>query len=391
MDLSAGPEHDAFRLEVRRFLDENWPDRSGADPRSAAALFRNRAVEAGLLYRTVPKAYGGSQQPPDAERARIIREEFAQRGAPRELEGPGVGMLVPTLLAFGEPWQKERFIPRTLTGQMIWCQGYSEPGAGSDLASLRTRAVLDGDEWVIEGQKIWTTMAHLADFMFLLARTEPDAPRREGISYLLLDMRQPGVSVRPLRQITGGSEFNEVFLTGARTPRDWIVGQRGQGWTISKTTLKHERDSIGGAARTEDMFAKLVDLARTCERDGRPAIEEDGVRQELARIEGYVLAQRYSAYRQQSMQAAGEDPGLIGLVNKLNGTQIGHRIAGLAQDLMGGAGLLSPGEAGARRKGVERWNNQVLGSLAVAIAGGSSNIQRNLIAERGLGLPRSED
>jgi alkylation response protein AidB-like acyl-CoA dehydrogenase len=388
MDLELGSEYEVFRLEVAAFIASAWPPPADADPKSAASAFRRAAVECGYLYRSVPRRYGGSEQAPDPLRARVIREEFAKAGAPGELVGPGVSMLVPTLLGRGAEWQRERFIAPTLRGELIWCQGYSEPGAGSDLASLRTRGVLDGDEWVITGQKVWTTMAHLADYMFVLVRTEPDAPKHKGISYLLLDMKQPGVTVRPLRQMTGGREFNEVFLDEVRTPKDWIVGERGQGWEVSRTTLKHERDIVGGATRTEDMFYKLVALAKAAEREGEPALARDDVRQELARIEAYVLAQRYSSYRQMSMELADEDPGLITLLNKLNGTLIGHRIANLAQDLIGEAGLLMPSFG--RGAGDEKWTNQIMGSLGVAIAGGASNIQRNVIAERGLGLPRGE-
>lgn len=389
MDLELGSAYEAFRGEVAAFLGGHWPPPRDADLKRAAADFREAAVGRGYLYRSIPKRYGGSEQPADPLKARVIREEFAKAGAPRELEGPGVSMLVPTLLGRGAEWQRERFIAPTLRGEIVWCQGYSEPGAGSDLASLRTRGVLEGGEWVITGQKLWTTMAHVADYMFILVRTEPDAPKHGGISYLLLDMKQPGVTVRPLKQMTGGREFNEVFLDGARTPADWIVGERGQGWEVSRTTLKHERDTVGGATRTEDMFHKLVELARKAERLGEPALKRDDVRQELARIEAYVLAQRYSSYRQMSMDLAGQDPGLIGVLNKLNGTQIGHRIANLAQDLIGDAALSMP-PAGRGARGDEKWVNQIMGSLGVAIAGGASNIQRNVIAERGLGLPRDQ-
>ena len=390
MDLRLGSEYEAFRAEVADFLTANWPPRSADDPKKAAAEFRTLATRHGYLYRSVPVQYGGSEQAPDPLRARIIREAFAKAKAPREIDGPGVNMLVPTLLGRGADWQKERFIPKTLTGEYTWCQGYSEPGAGSDLASLRTRGVLDGDEWVIDGQKVWTTVAHLADYMFALVRTEPDAPKHEGISYLLIDMKQPGVTVRPLKQMTGGREFNEVFLDGVRTPRDWIVGERGQGWPVSRTTLKHERDTVGGATRTEDIFNRLVRLARDARRDGQPALARADIRQDLCRIEAYVLAQRYSSYRQMSMELAGQDPGLITLLNKLNGAHINHRIANLAQDLIGPAGLGMPSSDRSRERGDEKWVNQIMGSLAVAIAGGASNIQRNVIAERGLGLPRDK-
>lgn len=391
MDLSLGAEHEAFRETVRAFLHEAWTaspvDRASRDLKE----FRRLATEAGLLYRSIPKVYGGSEQPPDATRARIIREEFTKIGAPRELQGPGPGMLVPTLLACGEEWQKEKFIRPTLNGEIMWCQGYSEPGSGSDLASLRTRGVIDGNEWVITGQKVWTTMAHLAHYMFVLVRTEPDAPKHKGISYLLLDMKQKGVTVRPLKQMTGGREFNEVFLDEARTPANWIVGRRGEGWSVSKTTLKHERDAIGGASVTEDTFAKLVALAGSTLRNGQPAILREDVQQDLARIEGYVLSQRFSSIRAQSMANAGEDPGLFNALPKLISTEIGHRIANLAQDLIDDDGLLMP-PSGAQRGGAgrEKWVNQIMGSLGIAIAGGTSNIQRNVISERALGMPRDE-
>jgi alkylation response protein AidB-like acyl-CoA dehydrogenase len=384
LDLAFGPEYAEFRREVAAFLAANWPPAAGSDLKAATAAFRRLATEKGYLYRVVPKEYGGSEQPSDPLRARVIREEFARVKAPWEVDGPGVNMLVPTLLACGTQAQKDRFIRATIEGKITWCQGYSEPDSGSDLASLRTKGVLEGDEWIINGHKIWTSLAHVADFMFALVRTEPDAPKHEGISYLLIDVKQPGFTVRPLKQMTGGKEFNEVFLDNVRTPAELIVGERGKGWTVSRTTLKHERDTVGGATRTEGVFNSLLRLLKTSTRDGRPVLERADVRQELARIEAYVLAQRYSSYRQASMEIAGQDPGLIGLLNKLYGAHLNARIANLAQDVIGEAGLQMPG----RDPGDERWVNQIMGSLGIAIAGGASNIQRNVIGERGLGLPR---
>lgn len=392
MDLSFDESYQAFRREVADFLAAHWPKKpgpgeAGAKPDSRA--FRLAATGRGYLYRGVPRAYGGSEQPSDPLKAQIIREEFARVRAPMEVPGLGMMMLVPTLLERGTDWQKELFIPPTLTGDFRWAQGYSEPGSGSDLASLRTRAVLDGDDWVIEGQKLWTTEAHIGTHMFMLVRTEPDAPKHQGISYLLLDLRQPGVTIRPLKQMNGDAEFNEVFFDGARTPANWIVGERGKGWEVSKTTLKHERGSVGGADASAHLFARLVDLARAAERDGVPAIRRPEVRQALARLEGYVLAQKYTTYRQFSMTLAGRNPGIGALMNKLIGTNIGHDVAKLAQELIGDDLLLMPplGKDGGR-DGNARWVNQIMGSLGVAIAGGTSNIQRNIIAERGLGLPR---
>jgi len=297
-------------------------------------------------------------------------------------------MLVPTLLERGEEWQKARFVPPTVAGEVQWAQGYSEPGSGSDLASVRTRGVLDGDRWVISGQKMWSSGADRAHYMFALIRTEPDAPKHEGISYLLIDLKQPGITIRPLRQMTGGSEFCEVFFDDATTPADWIVGQRGQGWNVSRSTLKHERASIGNADRSEELVARLVELARETTRFGRPAIEDREVRQDLAALEGWALAHKYSAYRQFSLAADGREAGLVGLLMKLLVTDIGHEAARIAQELIADDALIQPAPAGTWGRGREKWLDQIMGSLGVSIAGGASNIQRNIIAERGLGLPR---
>jgi len=394
MDLSYGPEYEAFRGEVREFLQANWPAK-GAEaelPKPARVRrFRERAVEAGYLLRWIPRQYGGSEQPTDALRATVIREEFGRVRAPHEPRGIGMMMLVPTLLEKGTEWQKQNFVPKTAMDEYHWCQGYSEPGSGSDLASLKTRADLVGDEWVIHGQKIWTTNALEADYMFCLCRTEPDAPKHAGISYLLVPMKQPGVEVRPLRQMNGGSDFNEVFLTDARTPKDWIVGKRGEGWLVSRATLKHERQGIGNAEVTSMTFAGLVHLAKTCQRGGRPAIQDPEIRQRLAAIEGYVRSHEYSGYRQLSRAAHGKDAGRVGLMNKLVSTNIGSDVARLAIDLLGDDGLLDPiAQADSEDlPGPNRsWLSQYMYSLGVAVAGGTANIQRNVIGERALGLPR---
>jgi alkylation response protein AidB-like acyl-CoA dehydrogenase len=393
MDLSYSRDYEVFRSEVRAFLRSGWPgpDRDRAKRREQAKAFRQAAVEAGYLYRNVPKIYGGSEQAPDVLKAQIIREEFERVRAPRELDGVGVTLLTPTLLEHGTEQQKAHFIPRTISGEYAWAQGYSEPSAGSDLASLRTRAELKDDRWIINGQKIWSSGAHLARFMFMLARTEPAAPKHAGISYLLVDLKQPGIEVRPLKQMTGGSEFCEVFFTDAQTPSDWIVGERGKGWNVSRSTLKHERNFIGGVDRIAKPFERLVALAKQAKLCGVPAIEDPEIRQRLAKIAGSVAALTYSSYRQTSLVVRGEDPGLIQLLFKLYGSNVGHEIAQCARELMGDSFLLAPIADGARSDGVEKWNQQFMGSLAVAIAGGASNIQRNIIAERGLGLPRSSD
>lgn len=393
MDLEYGGELERFREEVRDFLLANWPLR-GAEAdlpkREAVALFRGRGVERGYLYRGIPKRYGGSEQPPDVLRAQVIRDEFAARRAPQEDARMGTAMLVPTLLEHGSEWQKDKFIPPTLRGEITWCQGYSEPGSGSDLASVKTRGELRDGEWVINGQKVWTSDAHRADLMFCLVRTEPDAPKHAGISYLLIDMKQPGVDVRPLRMMTGIADFNEVFLNDVRTPEDWIVGERGEGWNVSRTTLKHERNLVGASRRSVEAFRRLLTLARETRIDGRPSVESESVRQRLAELEGYVWAHQCSGFRQLTASAKGEEAGLLAVIAKLYATEIGHRVSQIAIDLLGDDALRAPGKLGlfGRPKDPAGWVANYFSSLGLAIAGGTSNIQRNVIAERGLGLPR---
>lgn len=385
MDLTFGAEYRAFRDEVRAFLAEHWIPERARDAEFVDG-FRVAATERGYLYRAIPKRYGGSEQAPDVLKAQIIAEEFLAARAPQEVTGPGTMMLVPVLLEVGEEWQKEKFVEPTIRGKIRWAQGYSEPGAGSDLASLRTRAELVGDEWVINGQKIWTTRANEADYMFILCRTEPDAPKHRGITYLLIDCKQPGVTIRPIKQISGEEEFFETFFDDARTPANWIVGERGKGWETSKVNLRHERNGVGSAARAQALLRSVVKLAREVEIDGAPAIRHPRIRDRLAAIDAYVMTQTVSGYYQTTLGSRGESAGTLGLSAKLNNTEIGKMIAELAQDIAGEAMLTMPPLTG--RMGLERWVKQVMGSLALSIAGGTSNIQRNIIAERGLGLPR---
>lgn len=393
MDLDYSGELEAFRKEVRAFLSDHWPLRGDEAnlPRSAAvARFRARAVEQGYLYRSIPKLYGGSEQAPDVLRAQVIRDEFSAKRAPQEDSRMGTAMVTPTLLEHGSEWQKEKFIRPTLSGEITWCQGYSEPGSGSDLASIKTRGELVDGEWVINGQKVWTSDAHQADYMFCLVRTEPDAPKHAGISYLLIDMNQPGIDVRPLRMMSGISDFNEVFLSNVRTPADWIVGNRGEGWNVSRTTLKHERNLVGSSRRTLESLGRLIELARNTQLDGRPAIEDESIRQRLAALEGYVWAHQSSGLRQLTASAKGEDGGLLTVMSKLYATEIAHEISRIAIDIIGDDALLAPAELGlfGRPKDPAGWVANYFSSLGLAIAGGTSNIQRNVIAERGLGLPR---
>jgi alkylation response protein AidB-like acyl-CoA dehydrogenase len=396
MDLEYGPRYDAFRAEVRKFLSEVWPPR-GAEAELPLAEQRKRfiarAIDRGYMYRRIPKRYGGSEHALDLLEDVIIDEEFDAADVPWHLGSQGVGMIVPTLLEVGQDWQREKFIPPTLTGEFVWCQGYSEPGAGSDLASLRSTARLENGEWVIHGHKIWTSDAHDANYMFGMFRTEPDAPKHAGISYLLLRMDQPGIRVRPLKQLDGAAHFNEVFFDGARTPADWIVGKRGQGWQVARVNLKYERN-LGGGHGMRRKFRQLVELARRTTLGGRPAIQDAQVRQRLAEIEGYVRCVETMAMRRLSASARGEESktGLATLVGKLYGTDVRDLMVRLAYDVLGDDGLLAPRpEDLLDMTGTDTntgWVDQYMFSLAGAIAAGTSNIQRNIIAERGLGLPR---
>jgi alkylation response protein AidB-like acyl-CoA dehydrogenase len=391
MDLNYGPEYEAFRAQLQAFLAANWPPKgedAHGSQREQMVRFRAKGIEAGYLARGIPRAYGGSEQPADVLKAHLISEEFARTNAPLDR----AGIITPTLLAHGTEWQKQRFVRPTLLGEIIWCQGYSEPGSGSDLASIQTRAELVGNEWIINGQKIWTSGARDADYIFALCRTEPDAPKHGGISYLLIDMHQPGIQIQPLKQMTGASGFNQVFFTDVRTPADWIVGKRGEGWQVSRTTLSHERSGIGNANGALQQFEALVRLAQRTQMDGRPSIEHPDIRQRLASLEGYVRSHQYSSFIKLSKAAKHRDAPLLNLMNKLLGTNIGHEVSKLSLDLLSDQSLVppTPGPRVDAPRDNAGWVNRYMGSLGVAIMGGTSNIQRNVIAERGLGLPRDE-
>lgn len=383
MKLGFGSEYDAFREEVRNFINAHWPPADG-DTKSKANIraFVEAAIGQGLMHRSIPKRFGGSEQAPDMAKAEVIREELSKARAPSD-RIPGNGLVVPTLLEWGSEDQKERFIAPTLRGDIIWAQGFSEPNAGSDLASLRTKAELspDGSKWIINGQKIWTTHGHLATHMFVLVRTEPDAPKHAGISYLLIDIRQPGVTVRPLTQMTRQKEFNEVFFDNAETPVDMLVGERGKGWNVTRSTLKHERSGMAAMTWPLSMFRDLVKLAKEAERDGQPAIKDTRVREELAAIEGELLSIVYSTYRSVSLDFHDQPGETFATMRKLYMTDLAGRMSKLARDIieddfadMGGVRL--------------KWIERFMISLSMSIAGGTSNIQRNIIAERVLGLPR---
>ncbi|HTY17978.1 MAG TPA: acyl-CoA dehydrogenase family protein [Myxococcota bacterium] len=393
MDLSYGPEYDAFRRELRAFLERNREraPRGGvvaaAGSRDPALLAWQRLlIEHGYAARTVPKQYGGFGAEPDLLVRIILDEEFARAGVSPGLAGQGPQMLVPTLLEHGSEAQRERWIGPTIRGEVVWCQGYSEPGAGSDLANVQTRAVEDGADFVINGQKIWTTTAHLADMMFGLVRTEPGAGKHGGLSYLLIPMHTPGIEVRPLGTMTGHAEFNQVFFTDARVPQSNVVGRRGEGWKIANTTLKHERNALATVGQLEAALARLVELMRQETRDGRRALDDPALRDRLLRLQARVLAMKYHGLRMLTASLRKESPGAAGLVTKLAGCELAHQIAELAIDAMGELGVLYGGARHERAGGL--WQLQYMFSLGLIIGGGTAQIQKNIIAERGLGMPR---
>ncbi len=396
MDLEYRAEYQAFRRELKKFLT-GWP-LAGAEAElpieEQERIFRDRGVAAGYVYRDIPQQYGGGGREHDVLKDAIIQEEYFASGAPGNLIAQGPAMLAPTLIEFGSDEQKQRFVPPTLRGEMKWCQGYSEPGAGSDLASLQCSAELDGDAWVVNGQKIWTSNAQEADYMFGLFRTEPDAKKHAGISYLLIDMKAPGIEVRPLKQMTGGLDFNEVFFDDARTPAENLVGARGEGWAVSRATLKHERNLIGNPNLMRENFDAALELARNTLYKGRPAIEDPHIRQRFAEIEGFVRTAETSNMRQVTAAARNEELKVMlpMMMAKLYSTDTMQRIVSLSYDVLGADGMLAPNEedvAGyARTHTATGFVEQYIFSLGPAIAGGATNIQLNIIGERGLGLPR---
>jgi alkylation response protein AidB-like acyl-CoA dehydrogenase len=388
MDLAYGPRYEAFRGEVRAFLENHrheFPTASGAT-RAQVLSWQARLIEHGYAARTLPRRYGGFGADPDILESRIIAEEFTRARAPGAMANQGISMLVPTLLELGAEEQKSRWIRPTITGEIVWCQGYSEPGSGSDLASLRTHATEDGDDFLINGQKIWTSTAMQADMIFCLVRTEPQAPKHAGISYLIFSMKTPGIEVRPLKTMTGHAEFNEVFFTDVRVPRTQIVGARGEGWRVANATLKHERGMLGNPNAAESRLAGIFDLMRAETVGGERLMGNPLLRDRLMRMQARVLAMKYNGLRLITAQLAGESPGLAGLIVKLQGCEINHELAALAIDALGELGVLYGDSPHLRDHGV--WQHRYMFDLGLIIGGGTAQIQKNIIAERGLGLPR---
>jgi len=392
MDLNPTAEDRGFRSEVQRWLEANVPedDPKTLDERKA---WHRKLYEAGYVGMLWPKEYGGWGRTPMQQA--IVQDEMARLSAPPAINGLGIGFIGPTIIVHGTDWQKQRYLKPMLTAEEIWCQLYSEPNAGSDLASLKTRAEDQGDHFLVNGQKIWTSSGAIADWGILLARTDSKAAKHKGISCVLLHMRQPGVEVRPLKQITGSSLFSEVFMTNARAEKRDLIGALNQGWEIAQTTLGWERgaNSLGRVTRYAVAFNQLVRATKELRRGGKPLLEDAAVRAKLGKVYAELEVQRYAALRVLSALQNSDSPGAASSITKLSYTEFEKRYFELALEILGPYGQLvsareefeeidtSSGEPGT-------WATAFLWSRAGTIYSGSSEIQKNIIGERVLGLPK---
>jgi alkylation response protein AidB-like acyl-CoA dehydrogenase len=396
MDLSYSPEEAAFRDEVRAFLETSLPEelsakvRQGHDNLTKEDLERWHAIlnERGWLAQNWPKEFGGAEW--NAVQRHIFEEEAAKANAPRIIPF-GLSMLAPVLMKFGSKEQQDHYLPRILDGTDWWCQGYSEPGAGSDLASLKTRAVRDGDHYIVNGQKTWTTLGQHADWIFCLVRTDPDVKQQEGISFLLIDMKSPGVEVRPIILLDGTHEVNEVWFTDVKVPVENRVGAENKGWTYAKYLLTHERTNIAGVGFSQAGLDTVKRIARAERANGRPLIENPHFAARVAQVEIDLMALATSNLRIVSKAAAGEAPGVEASMLKVKGTIIRQEINDLARRAVGPYAMPFPSET------VDGDNNPIgpdyAGSTApqyfnnrkLSIFGGSNEIQRGIIAKTMLG------
>ena len=398
MDFTFTPEQEAFRAHLRTWLERNKAEVFGRDSDPLADReedgdsrwqkmleWHRRLYNAGYAALHWPKEWGGGGA--GLVEQVVYQDEVLRLGLPlygaNQLALDRIGF---TLMAFGTEEQKRRFLPKMLTAEEIWCQGYSEPGAGSDLAGLQTRAVIDGDDFVINGQKVWTSLAHRAHWQVLLVRTDPDAPKHRGISYLLVDMKTPGITVRPLVQITGDPDFNEVFYDNVRVPRKNLVGSLNQGWQVSIATLMYERVSGGTRHPVEKTINELVEVSKTVAFEEVPAARHPYVRQKLAQFASESLCLRLSRYRSLTAQLNGKVPGPESSFGKLHATELNLRVAMFAEELLGPHSQLERGSFGTIENG--RWLYRALRARGLTIAAGSSEIQHNIIGERVLKLPK---
>ncbi|MGB4863689.1 MAG: acyl-CoA dehydrogenase family protein [Tepidiformaceae bacterium] len=389
MDFKFTEEHIALRNEVREFLAEALPKGSGSGPVRPTSqenwpeqmAFARKLADKGWVAPAWPKEYGGLAW--SHIKQMVFSEEISYAGAPDAGRVFNVGMIGPTLIVHGTPEQKAEHLPRITNAEVTWCQGYSEPGAGSDLASLQTRAVRDGDDYVVNGQKIWTTGAHHADWCFLLVRTDPDAPKHKGISFLLVDMKTPGIQVQPIVNMAGYHEFNEVFFEDVHVPVRNRVGEENNGWYVAMTLLDFERSNVASIAANQRQLEMLIGDMKSRKPGG---VYRDILRHRLAELWLSNETGRLLSYRTAWMQESGRVANYEASVIKVFATELGQAITNFGVNQLGPAGALEPDSKYARFDGNMEKGHLV--NVSPVIYSGSSEIQRNIIATRGLGLPR---
>ena len=400
MDLEYGKQYEDYRVEVQEFCKKYKgvqfndtakiplaSNNKSGGPIMSRSDWQKILIENGYFARSIPKEYGGYGGDSDIIKSRITATEFSNQRIPGPMGGQGIDMLVPTLLELGTEEQKNKFIKPTLHGEMIWCQGYSEPNAGSDLASLQTKGELIDGKWIINGQKIWTSTAQYAQMMFCLVRTEPEASKHAGISYLLVPMDTPGLEIRPLVDMTLQAGFNEVFFTDVTIPGENIVGKRGEGWAVANATLGHERGSLANPNATMNRLNMLINRMKKETIDGKKLIEIPMYRDRLLKIQGKIMAFQSHALRILSSKLnPGQDVKIGKMIQKLVGTELRHELEGLGIDIMGELGTLYEDSPYLRDGG--SWQFTYMYYLGLIIGGGTNQIQKNIISERGLGLPR---
>ncbi|MDG2334877.1 MAG: acyl-CoA dehydrogenase family protein [Myxococcota bacterium] len=393
MDFNDTPEEAAFRAKARTWLDANaevmkpgdfsaGPLDERDDPASiqSAKDWQKKKADGGWACLTWPTEYGG--QGATSIQNVIWNQEEARYKTPPNIYGIGLGMCGPTIMTHGTDAQRERWLPEMRMGQKVWCQLFSEPSAGSDLAGLRSTAVVDGDDWVINGQKIWTTGAHFCDWGILVVRSDATVAKHSGLTYFVVDMHSPGIEVRPITQINGGQGFNEVFFTDVRIPDAQRLSEIGNGWAVAITTLMNERASIGGGGGSS--VHELIELARGIEVDGQSALEQSSVREKIATFYTRTKGLKLTGYRTLSAISQGKTPGPESSLGKLIGGRLTQEMAAFAMDLQGSAGALNDPS---QLPQAAEWQDRYLSIPGLRIAGGTDEILRNIISERVLGLP----
>jgi len=384
MDFNDTPQEAAFRADVAGWLAQNQltdADREGRSPLEIARLWQRRKYEAGWACIGWDTEYSGRGASP-IERV-IWDQEESKYDVPSRFFVIGQGMIAPTLMVWAQPQHKENFLPKLASGEEIWCQLFSEPAGGSDLAALRTKAEKDGDEWIINGQKIWTSQAHYADYGIIVTRTDPTVAKHKGLTMFIVDMKAPGIDIKPIKQLTGESDFNEVYFTDVRIPDHYRLGDVGQGWTAALTTLMNERLAIGGGGPGADVKLAM-DIATLVEIDGKPAIEDSAVRAKIADFHVLEAGLEYNGYRAITALSRGELPGPENSIGKLVGAPKLQAIASFCMDLLEESGIVWSDDSLLTSLAQRSY----MGAPGLRIAGGTDEIMTNIIAERVLGLPQ---